>query len=395
MKPTDTTPETKLLDSSDVESSLPEHATADSAVTEPVAVVTPPSAPHAHNENSGGVLVLQWLTYAFWGWFGVSTIWLAATVFTYFVTHSSSVEWSGLLAYPLAAVIILFIIALITDILYRRREPVKKVGAANVIMLLHVVPFVLIAISGLITVVFCLITMVLNSSPLKTTDGPFITMLTSLVGVLIYATLAARVFFGGRKAVVRTVALSLFGVLAIGLIIAALVGPASDAVRTKQDRLIEEALPSLSSDIRSYVSKNNKLPEKLTDITHTDTDNSAMVQQMIDEKLVTYKPNTLPSSTGNTYNPDDEAMTTTKSSAGASILPYPTTGKKYYYQLCVTYKGEKKSSYNYTNDMNSTTSGNAGVASDYRYNTVYSISSHPAGNVCYNLYAGDDYAYAY
>lgn len=392
------TPNEKLLEESDVESSLPEHATPDpvTPVAAPVVTNEAPvvAVPTHQSENSGGVLVLQWLIYAFWGWFGASMVWLAGTVFTYFVTHSASVDWSQLLAYPLAAVIILFIIALVTDMLYRRREPAKKQGAANVIMLLHVVPFVLIAIGGLITFVFCLLTMMLNTSPVRAVDGPFIAMLTSLVGVAVYALIAIRIFFGAKKARVRLMTWGIFCATALALIIAAFAGPASDAIRTKQDRLIEQTLPTLSSDIRSYVAKNNKLPANLTDVTHSDSSSSAMVQEMLSKKLVTYKPNTLPATDGNSYSPED--TTSTKSGVSASIYPYnPKQSKRYYYQLCVTYKGEKKDSYTYRDTATMTTNGSAGVAADYRYDSVYSISSHPAGNVCYNLYAGDDSYYAY
>lgn len=352
-------------------------------------------------QNSGGSLVLQWLTYAFWGWFCIALCWIAGTAFTYFVTHSTSPDWGNMLAYPLAATSILLIIALVTDMLYSRHEPVHKTGGANVIMLLHVVPFVLFAIGGLVTVVFCFITMMLNSDPVSTVDGPLITLYTALVGVVIYAMLAARIFFGGKKPLIRKFAWVGFGMWAIAFVIAAFAGPASVAMRTKQDRLIEQALPTLSSDIREYVQKNNKLPAALTDVTHNESSSASAVQQLMDQHLVTYKANTLPPKDSSNSNyltssaTDSEKMGVSVSSGVTSNSWEP--GKTYYYQLCTSYKAEKKSSYSYTSvsEVKTTTNGSAGSRADYLTDSIYRIDSHAAGPVCYNLYANTGSYYAY
>lgn len=352
----------------------------------------PPAPVDESSHTSGGVLVLQWLSYAFWFWFSISMSWLATVVINYYVSGSESYQWSSALAYPLASVIILLAIALVTDIFYTRHEPAKKTGAANIIMLLHVVPFVLISIGSLVTAVFALITMVLNSDPIASFDGPLITMTVALIVAGLFALIAARAFYGG-KAQVRLVARAIFTVLAVGFIVAGFAGPAADALRTKNDRLIEQALPSLASNIREYTSTNDKLPQKLTDVTHTDSYSSDAVQKLIDSNLVTYKPNTVKSS-DSSYSPGDGEVSI-DSCIGSSYSSDCSTngGTRYYYQLCTTYKNEKKNSYNYTDDSNYTTSSSAGVAADYRYNYVSSISQHPAGAVCYNLYADGAYDY--
>lgn len=329
-----------------------------------------------------GTLVLQWLAYAFWGWFSIAMGWLAAVVFTYTVTKDAGVDWATILAYPLAAVIILFVFALITDALYARREPMKKSGAAKVIMLLHVVPFVLVSIGALITAVFCLISMILNNNSPEVGDSSLIVLYTALVTVTLFVMLAARVLFGCACKLVRIVLWAVTGIGLLVFLIIALTGPAAEAQRTRDDRLIESALPSLTADIRDYAQQKDALPAKLTDVTHDTTDTSAQVQRMINQNLVTYKPNSLPSDMGNTMMPNSQTSTreSYEYTDGAS-------SKKFYYQLCVDYKAEKKSKYNYTSGRKSmSTDGSVGVAADYS-EYVDSITSHAKGNVCYNLYA--------
>lgn len=359
---------------------------------------SPAPAPVVYSSgNSGGVLVLQWLTYAFWFWFSVSTSWLAGVVINFFVAGSTSYsEWGSQLAYPLASVIITLLIALVADFFYTKHEPEKKTGGANVIMLLHVVPFVLLAIGALVTIVFALINMLLNSDPITDTDGPLQIMLVALVVVVLLGLAAVRAFFGS-KAHVRLIAKLAFVVVAAGFIVAGIAGPAVEAVRTKDDRLIEQALPSLSSDIRDYANENNKLPANLSDVTYDESSYSASaVQKLIDSKLVTYKANTVPSS-DSSYDPSDISTNVCVNSPTAGVCSpdsslYPSSAtKRFYYQLCTTYKTEKKDRYNYS-ERNAYTKGDSvGTAANYRYDYVNDISSHPSGDVCYNLYADGSY----
>lgn len=351
-------------------------------------------APAGH---SGGILVLQWLTYAFWFWLIVSISWLAGVVINYYISNkgSSSVVWSMLLAYPLASVIITYLITLVTDKFYAKHEPEKKVGGANVIMLLHVVPFVLFAIGALITLVFALITMTLNSDPVNSIDGPLRVMLVALIVAVLFALAATRVFYGARR-MVRVIAWGILTILSIGFIIAGFTGPGADSLRTKDDRLIEQSLPNLAGDIRQYASKNNALPEKLTDVTHTDSSNANAVQALMDKKLVVYKANTLPAEHSGFNYPDDGADNL---SVAGSVgkAQYTTGADRFYYQLCVVYKNEKKSNYNYTNNDTASYTIGSDVAAKDSYTSAYisyGIDAHPAGNVCYNLYADGKYKYS-
>lgn len=362
-----------------------------------MAAETPAAEPTAPAQQSGGVLVLQWLTYAFWFWLSISISWLAAVVINYYIANkdSSDIVWSTLLAYPLASVIITFVIALVADKFYSKHEPTKKVSGANVIMLLHVVPFVLFSIGALITLVFALITMLLNSDPVDSTDGPLQVMLVALIVAILFALAAVRAFYGVRR-VVRLVSWGIFALLAVGFIVAGFAGPGVDSLRTKDDRLIEQALPSLASDIREYASQHNALPEKITDITHEGSYASASVQKLIDRNLVTYKANTL-SDKNSTYNPGDVQLKTCVDSttAGACYSGSSSSAKEFYYQLCTVFTREKKSTYNYTDEANYTVGNGVGSATDYRSSYLSSIDSHPAGPVCYNLYAEGSYEFSH
>lgn len=402
--------EPALLEPSDVESSLPEHAsedheetgearetvtpasTAESAVTtsqpgasvpksNDVKTTTPHPAPT--KEHNGGLLVLQWLTYAFWFFFGVSLCILAGVVINYFVADHQSIVWADKLAYPLASVIVMLGISLVADWFYTKHEPLRKTGASNVIMLLHAVPLVLVAIGSLVTMVFALFTMMLNADPVTGIDGPIQVFLVSMIAAVVFGLAAYRIVFGGRRRLARKIPWVVFVVLSLAAIVAAFVGPVAESNRTKQDRLIEQALPTLSGDIRNYYTQNKKLPATLQDVTHEADSSAQAVQRLIDSKLVTYKPNSLPASGGNVLTPGDDDK--------VSYTSQLDTSKKSYYQLCTTYQTEKKSEYNYeTTRGASYTSGlSAGVASDYRYDYMPTIGAHPAGDVCYNLYVAE------
>ena len=218
---------------------------------------------------------------------------------------------------------------------------------------------------------------------------------------MLFGLTAVRALYGGKKNL-RFAIWGVFTLFAVGFIIAGIAGPAAESLRTKEDRLVEQALPSLSSDIREYTSINDKLPASLSDVTHEDSLMADSVQKLIDSKLVAYKANTLPSSDGNSYSPENPANlydkdVSVEGSVGSGLsLPRESATKRFYYQLCTTYKYEKKDRYNYTedsSDANYTLGSGIGSTDNYRYSYVTSIATHPAGEVCYNLYADGKYSY--
>ena len=332
-----------------------------SKVTSPSVQATP-EAPARH--GSGGLMVLQWLSYAFWGWLGVALTWLTGAVAVYFVTGNSD-DIPGLLAYPLAAVIVLVLIAVPTDLIYARREPAQKTGGQNAIMLIHTVLFVLIAVGAAVTAVFAWISMILNTDPSGGVDGQVVALWTCLTTCVVFGALAARVLFGGKRTLLRRLFWIVAGAATLGLIATSIAGPVAGSQATKDDRVIEQGLPYVAQMISSYADEKDKLPTSLREAQESDTSSladNAAVEELISRGLVRYTPNTKEPTT---Y--DEDVMY-------SSYYSYDTT---YYYRLCVTYRNVKKASGSYK----STDS----AASSSGYQSYVSISGHAKGEVCYNL----------
>lgn len=349
----------------------------------PANVATPVSQIEQHT-NTPGSLVLQWLSYAFWGWFGTSLAVLSGITFGYFIAGSDATSWGDNLAYPLAAVIVMLVIALVTDFFYARHEPVAKRGAASVIMLIHVVIYMLVVVGALIGIVFSIISMIITAGPTDTMDGSKIFMLTALLTAVVFGAISVRALFAGKKAGVRKMFWLAMSVLALGFVVASIAGPAMKANSTKNDRLIEDALPSLASDIREYTRTNDKLPATLADVKNVYGDSvNGQVQQMVDRNLVTYKPNTKPMETASDLPLTSGASTETKSTLAP--IDRSTGTKTFYYQLCVTYKEAKSSKYD--------TYNTSSYDNDYT-NSSISTYRHDKGNVCYDVAADGKYSYA-
>ena len=365
----------------------PEPSVADLQPIAPVVAVAE-SAPVAavaaqQHSNSPGTLVLQWLSYAFWGWFGTSLAVLAGITFGYFIAGSDATFWGDSLAYPLAAVIVMLVIALVTDFFYARHEPVAKKGAASVIMLIHVVLYMLTVVGALIGIVFSIIRMIITAGPTDTMDGSKVFMLTAFVTALVFGGISLRALFAGKKVGVRKTFWLAMSILALGFVVASIAGPAMKANSTKNDRLIESALPSLASDIQQYTRTNDKLPATLSDVKSSYGEMADdQVQLIIERNLVTYKPNSRPVKTDSVI-PETSGASIKKQST--AVPANTSTGTKtFYYQLCVTYKESKSSKYNsYSSSY-----------ADYYTNTTIDTYQHAKGNVCYDVSADGKYSYA-
>ena len=375
-----------------VEEPAKEEAPATPVVAAPV--TAQPEAPvvetHKPHGNSGGVLVLQWLSYAFWGWFGLSMAILSGITIGFFLSGNSASEALGEgLAYPLAAVIVMLVISLATDFFYARHEPAVKTGAANVIMLIHVVLYLLVTVGAFVTIVFAFISMLLSetSSYGDSHTAQKVAMLTAAVVAVTFGGISFRALFGGRKGGVRKLFWLAMSILALVAIVASIAGPAMRISATKDDRLIESALPALASNIQTYARTNDKLPASLNDVQASEysTVTKENIQTMVSKGLVTYKPNTKPATTDqNTVTPLSDTAGTTKAKQNQGVSIAPVDGqKKFYYQLCVVYKEEKNSDYYSRYEASDIDMG-------YEDSSV-STYSHPKGEKCYDLMARGKY----
>lgn len=313
-------------------------------------------------------LILQWLTYAFWGLCGLATVALSGVTLAYFIYPAGSSDVATGIAYPLAAVVVLLTIALIVDYFYTKVEPAKKTGAASIILVVHAVLFALATIGSFVIAAFALVSMGIS---VDENNYASLTMLfTALISLVIFAALTARTILTGHLKHTRKISWTILLVVVLSMVIASLGGPVSYSNATKNDRRIEQHLPSLVSQISNYTSEHSKLPDQLNQLS-TDSEN---LKSFINSGLVTYKPNTKPVQEASTDNP--------KSNYGAD---------QHYYQLCVIFQAEKKDPYGSSSYPSK--DGIEKDANDYAP-YLYRAMSHPKGDYCYKLIAlgpYDDY----
>ncbi len=303
---------------------------------------------------TAGVLVLQWLSYAFWGWLVASLVWLVYVVATTFI---ASERMEDVAPYALAAVIVLLPIAFITDLFYRRHEQQKKVGAATVIMIIHAVIFALSSIGFLIAAVFTGIRLLVDvsSSGVEFQVAWIITLLTATVLFAITFFRTLNPLKGKKVGVVY--AFTMLGV-SIVLIIAAIAGPIAQSTAARDDKRIEQNLRDVKLAIDSYARENEGLPDSIESLDYSDKQAEALVA----DGLVTYKKDENVSSTFKI-----EVNSSTGSYTKAQLL------RTMRYQLCVTYKAADSSSSRSYSKLNS------------GYSTSLLTYGHPAGEVCYKL----------
>jgi len=306
--------------------------------------------------NSPGVLVLQWLTYAFWGWTVLALTWLTAIGVSFFINREDHSSYSGdVLPYALAAVIVLFIISAVVDALYSRSEPMRKQGAAMVIMIIHAVIFALCGIGALITAVFAVINIMLGTN-WEGNEGALTVLTTGAIIAVVYGATLLRTLRPVRLKRAGLFYAAFMALVTVSVTALAIAGPALYARETKDDRLIERGLPEISTSIRNHAAKSDALPATLASIRE---EMSSDAKQLVDRQLVEYTP-------GKKIDVPDPKD-------GVQPLIYPAPGQDAFeYRLCVTYKG-------------STTSGAYDLPYTKGRDTEPNTYSHAAGRVCYDL----------
>ena len=320
--------------------------------TPPVANSTEVSG--AHKTQADAVtLVLQWLTYAFWGWFALAMLWLSAVVYAFLVNGSDSNDWTSVVSYPIASVLVLLVVAAVVDFFYRRREPAKKEGFATAVMVIHTVIFALCGIGALVAAVFAGINLVLSETP-SASDGIRVALFTALTMVPIYALLTARTTLVAkwrRIPMLTTIILSIGAVVFMGI---GVFGPVMKSVTTRQDRQVASALNSIVYAVNSYDQENDKLPESLDGLSFDTYDNTdtTTVKDLLAKGVITYKSNT--------------KSATTPSTEGS----YSTRTVRYY-QLCATFTSAQTSPYT--------------TYSSTSYSESINAQYHKKGEQCYNV----------
>ena len=321
------------------------------AATSPEVTIAEPKVvtPEVHKQASAGHIVLQWLTYVFWGWTILGLVWLMVIVLGNAITGNDT---SGMVPYAIAASLVLLPISVVCDVFYSRHELRKKTGASMVVMIIHAVIFALFGIGALISGILLAIELFIGTSS-STGSWTTVWLYSFLASAVVYALTFLRTlnpfhsFKIGRW-------YTIFMVLVVGVFIAlGVVGPLAQARLTKDDRRIETNLSVISSAVERYTQDKKALPTNLSQI---DVSGSPDAGALISDNLVTYKPEGSVKSI-NTFRQDRATASDTD----------------YRYQLCVTYK--KASADRYASSYNS----------GEEYDSYPSVGNHPAGEVCYKL----------
>lgn len=296
------------------------------------------------------LIVLQWLTYAFWGWTVLATSILTINVMSYVIKPDNNSDFA---IYATAAVLVLLPISVICDFFYSKKEPSHKSGAASIIMIIHAVLFALFGIAALISIVFSLVQLMISSSNVADIQ---IALYSEPIIAILYGAIFIRTLLPVKIIKLRKY-FSAIMITIIGIVsIISFLGPINNAWLTRDDRLIDANISYIQLGIESYTNNKNQLPENITGLVL-----SGDAKVLIDRNLINYKPNTKQPSISTSDLASNESITT------------------YYYELCVNYK--------------KAINGNGSSAPIYRSGTIdndgYDVyidtNSHPAGEYCYKI----------
>ena len=301
--------------------------------------------------NTPGIIILQWLTYAFWGWFVLATSLLAVTVLSHFIAHTND---SNFTPYAIAAVLVLLPLSFVCNFFYSKQEPDKKTGAASIIMIIHAVLFALFCIGAFIAIVISLVQFVISGSDTTTTQ---IALFSEIIVAILYVAVFLRTLHPAKPVWFRKLFSTIMTIVAGIILVLGIFGPLAGALLTRDDILIDNNLSNIQHGIDNYVSNQNKLPDNLGSI-----DLIGDAKTIVDRNLVKYVPNSKPSvTTPSTFNP--KTSTTT-----------------YYYELCVNYKEAIDN-----NNIPIVQSYPPIPANSDGYSSYVSTANHPAGDHCYKV----------
>ena len=300
----------------------------------------------ANDVNPTTTLVLQWLTYAFWGWTTVAVSYLVGLVTTYALRNSFSTTSPETIPNAVAAVVVLLVISFVCDVLYSRREVEHKTGFSNIVVVLHAVIFGLLTVGSLLSLVFSLIKLMVGSS--ASPVAAQIASVTAISFFLLFMMVFFRVVrpFGSVK--FRFIFRVILSAIAIGVIACAIFGPIIETARTKDDRAVQKNVTTLASAIRRYVTQEAKLPASINELADSNLSSSyirdpAALKDLAARDLIIYTPNI--------KKADKETRKLSTSTR---------TSETFYFELCAVYKYDAPSSnINYSSSSSYRSTGNS------------------------------------
>lgn len=287
--------------------------------------------------------ILQWVTYALWGWTLVA---LSVLVFIVFNSIVAGDDTGDAISYSIAAVLVLLPISYVCDRFYARVEPQQKKGVAMAIMLIHAVIFTLFSVGFVITTVFFIVAALTGDN--DSSESTLANVASSIIMAVLYLVTLLRTINPEKAPAIRRF-YPLFMTLAVGVIaLAGIVGPARTKAITKNDRLIETNIQSVNRAVQDYTRSKNELPNSLADVS---LDENAKL--LVDKNLVTYKK-------GN--------IETTAQKYSTSSYKYQTN---YNYTICATF-------------TRASTKNSNGSSYDTLSKSYISAYNHKQGEVCYD-----------
>jgi len=322
----------------------------------PTPMATPTTTP-AKQPSGPGQIALQWLSYAFWGWTIVTMAYLIAAITAFIIEGAEGFDAPEVVAYGVAALLILLPIAVVCDALFSRREMTHHSTATSVVMIIHTVLFTLVAIGALVVLAFTAVNMLLTAID---SQASTIAIVTSLTLFLLFGALIVRVARPTLHKWLRRGFRIKMVVIGLVLIVWAIAGPITTAASTKDDRAVTQAVQAVNSAIQQYTSETDELPDSIAQALDNSYsfNNTDTVDYAIEKGLVTYRANVK----------EPEANTTTSRFGQTDV----------FYELCATYSNEV--TYDaYASYDRPTNSGDNG---EYQYSLP---DTAPAGTTCHKL----------
>jgi hypothetical protein len=300
--------------------------------------------------STPALITMQWLTYVFWALASVAVVFLVGVITEYLLGIDSPIATENV-AYSVAAAFILLPIAFTLDTFFSRKEDSNKSSASSVVMVVHSVLFAIISIVALVTAVFNLINISLNTFNEQSVWVPVAAALaTFIMFALLFIRTAKHNLFTNLRMVYRYTVL----VVVVAASIFALTGPFTRALDTKETRLVRDKIVSLPMSISDYAYRNHKLPLTLdsvvTENNFYNSTESKQISDLVARNLIKYTPNI----------------------KAPTVADGTTT--VYYYEICGTYGTDLKTGYNVAIPM---------IYSEYpAYVTIGEVK---AGTSCYKL----------
>lgn len=225
------------------------------------------------------------------GWSAALAAVLVATS-TGLLVNGYSTDLNSII-FVIAGAFVLLPLALTFDHFFSRHERDQKTGIGMVLMVLHAVLAALIAVGGLATAVFAVVSMAVF------TDNPsdLIPVLTSALATLVlFGLIFVRIMRPVTKSRLRVIVRSLLLLLVSGVLVWAIAGPAAQVVTRQQDDRTLRALQNVDYAIMSYMSREAALPEKLQDAVGSngfDKIGADAIKRSVEDGRLTYTPNVL------------------------------------------------------------------------------------------------------